>query len=252
MSIKAIIIDDEQESINALKIKLDACGTAVEIIDTFNSAEGMAEKLVSYKFDVLFLDVDMPKVTGIDLMKQLKERDFHIVLVTAYDSYALNAIKENALDYLMKPVDMDDLEDALEKIKKEKKKSTDNDLVQQLSSIIGKTTPSVPKLALSSLNETYYVHPEDIIYILGENNYSTFYMKNGQKIVVSKTLKEYESILPEHEFFRAHKSSLINLNCIKKLNKVNDLSVTMLNDETISISFRRKADFLRIMKENTL
>jgi len=277
--LKAIIIDDEKESINALQIKLSSCQTPVEVVATMTDSRGVTPLLEQYNIDVLFLDIEMPGLNGITLMENMRNRSFEVVLVTAYSEYALKALKASALDYLMKPVDVDELEIALEKlvtkvnIKKQRvlqlhqddsggnssgsqspegesdsKSQLTSETLHDLEALLQQLHPRPKKIALSSVAETYYVSIEEILYIGGSNNYSTFYLLDGKEIVVSKTLKEYESLLPCERFFRVHKSYLINLDHIKKLNKGPELSVSMINNVEIEISYRKKAEFLKIMK----
>jgi two-component system LytT family response regulator len=250
--LRAIIIDDEQESIKALQLKLAECQTPVEVLATMTDSRGVIPLLDQYDIDVLFLDIEMPGLNGITLMENLQNRNFEVVLVTAYSEYALKALKASALDYLMKPVDMDELELALEKlVHKVEAKSQDRHLSSaklDIEELLQQINSRPKKIALSCVSETYYVSLEEILYIGGSNNYSTFYLIDGKEIVVSKTLKEYESLLPPERFFRAHKSYLINLDHIKKLNKGPELTVSMINNVEIEISYRKKADFLKIMK----
>lgn len=253
--LKAIIVDDEQESINALRIKLSECDTMVDIIETTTDSRKVLSLLVQYQIDILFLDIEMPGLNGLDLLEMIEDRSFEVILVTAYSAYALKAIKASAFDYLLKPVDIDELQLALDKVTKKQNKTWQHpDIVRQLSGlseILQHVSPKPTKIALSSVSETYYIAPEEIVYISGENNYSSFYLMDGREIVVSKTLKEFEDLLCTHQFFRAHKSYLINLNYIKKLNKGLELSVTMSNDTIIEISYRKKPVFLKIMKDYT-
>ncbi len=253
--LKAIIVDDEQESINALRIKLSACETPVDIVETVTDSRSVLSLLDHHTIDILFLDIEMPGLNGLTLMEAMGDRDFEVILVTAYSEYALKALKASALDYLMKPVDIDELQVALDKVTKRRDDAWKHPHVARqlsdLSVLLQQINPHPTKLALSSMSETYYVAPEHIIYIAGENNYSTFYLSDGREIVVSKTLKEYEALLATEHFFRTHKSYLINLNHIKKLNKGLELSVSMSNDAVVEISYRKKVEFLRIMKEHT-
>jgi len=248
--LKAIIIDDEQESINALQLKLADCQTKVEVLTSITDSRRVLPILEQYDIDVLFLDIEMPGINGITLLESLQKRQFEVILVTAYSEYALKALKASALDYLMKPVDMEELEAALEKLGNKMAKKEDANIgpLQNLEMLLQQINPRPKKIALSCVSETYYVSQEEILYIGGSNNYSTFYLIDGKEIVVSKTLKEYECLLPPERFFRAHKSYLINLDHIKKLNKGPELTVSMINNVEIEISYRKKADFLKIMK----
>ncbi len=253
--LRAIIVDDEQESINALRIKLEGCPTPVDIVETVTNARLLLPMLKNVEIDILFLDIEMPGLNGLTLLDAIQDRSFEVILVTAYNKYALKALKANALDYLMKPVDRQELQLAIDKVTHRKnnvwKQAEVMQQLSRLSNMLQHVNPLPSKLALSSLSETYYVCPEDIIYISGENNYSTFYLKDGRNVVVCKTLKDYEDQLSSEHFFRVHKSYLININYVKKLNKGIELSVSMSNDSVIEIAARKKAEFLKLMKETT-
>ncbi len=245
--LKAILLDDEPESIHALRLKLEATCPEVEVVWTATDPLLVLRSIGEKDCDVLFLDVEMPELNGFSFLKALPQRSFEVIMVTAYSSYAIQAFKANALGYLLKPVDVDELREAVNKVQAKKTQSTQIDQrLDKLSSILHKQHPG--KIALHGAKEIHFVGIDQIVHIVGENNYSTFHLTGGQKIVVTKTLKEYEEALTAQAFFRVHKSHLINLNYIVRLDKGDD-SVMMSDGSRIEISTRRKADFLAAIKD---
>lgn len=244
---KAIILDDEQESINALTLKLGMVCPEVEVIWTATDPFSVLHSITDKECDILFLDVEMPELNGFSFLKALPQRTFEVIMVTAYSSYAIQAFKANALDYLLKPVDVDELREAVNKVQLKKNQSAQIDnRIEKLSDIISKQYPG--KIALHGAKEIHFVNINRIVRIAGENNYSIFYLANGNKVVVTKTLKEYEDALMNHNFFRIHKSHLISLDYIVKLNKGDAYTVVMSDGSEIEISMRRKADFLKVLE----
>jgi two-component system LytT family response regulator len=247
--LKAVIIDDEQESINGLRIKLATTCPEVQIIAEFTDPGDAVPFLTAAEVDVVFLDVEMPDMNGFTLLDTLSRRNFEVIMVTAYSDYALNAIKANALDYLLKPVDNDDLRIAVNKVitKRDSNKGLDKK-IDDISRLLRSERHHNEKIMLPSAREVHFVQVGQIIRVAGENNYSVFYLSNGSKITVTKTLKDYEGVLTQHRFFRVHKSHIINPDYLVKFNKGDMFSVIMTDGSEIEVSVRRKADFLKLME----
>jgi len=245
--LKAIILDDEQESINALVLKLQHTCPEVEVIWTETDPFVVLKSVADKECDILFLDVEMPELNGFGFLKALPKRSFEVIMVTAYSEYAIKAFKANALDYLLKPVDTDELRDAVNKVQLKKSQHHQlEDRLEKLSYIISKQHPG--KIALHAAKEIHFVQLNQIVRIEGENNYSMFYLANGKKIVVTRTLKDYEEALTMQNFFRIHKSHIINMDYMLKLNKGEVYAVVMSDGSEIEISMRRKSDFLKALK----
>lgn len=238
--INAVIVDDEeiarQSLIDLLKpyqgiqVVAEASGIA--------SAQLMIEK---YEPSLVFLDVHLEDGTGFDLLARLPEIKFKLIFVSAYDNYAINAFKFSAIDYLLKPPSKDDLASALEKI--------GSGLLSQaarLNVLMGNRT-GVEKIALPSLDEIIFVKLNEIIRCESDNNYTFFFLRSGERILVSKTLREYEDLLSDFGFFRVHKSHLVNLQYIKKYKKGEGGLITMEDGSRIEVSRRKKDDFLRAL-----
>lgn len=253
--LSAILVDDEIESINALTLKLKAIAPEVEIVGkTTDPLKVMELIYATPHLDLLFMDVEMPGLNGLALLDCLRNRHFEVIMVTAYSEYALHALKASAIDYLLKPVDNEELRLAIDKVLARKSANTMNlEISQKIDALtallkIGDLGAS-GKIILHSTKEVHFVSPEQIIRIHGDNNYSHFYLSSGAKITVSKTLKDFEDSLDEHHFFRVHKSHIINVAFLVKLNKGFDYNVEMTDGSVIEVSVRRKAHFLKWMEQ---
>jgi two-component system LytT family response regulator len=244
--IKAIIIDDEQHCIDRIAMLLEKNSTtSIQLLAAAGSVKDGVESIKKYQPDLIFLDVQIQDGTGFDLLRACEKINFKIIFTTAYDRFAIQAIKFSAIGYLLKPVDEDDLADAVQKIKDTTVEHTsmmagviENNLHQPLKK---------KKLTIPTGNELLFLNIEDIIRCHSDVNYTTIYKKDKQKIVVAKTLKEFEELLTEQNFFRIHNSDLINLDCIKSYNKGKGGSVVLNDGTELEVSTRRKDDFLKKM-----
>lgn len=247
--LNAVLIDDEQENINALHIKLAMVCPEVNIAASFiNPTDAIVFFSNNDDIDILFLDVEMPVLSGFQLLDALVSRNYEVIMVTAYAEYALKAIKASALDYLLKPVDYDELRKAVNKvIEKQQKEKKIIKQITEISSVIKHTHQQTEKILLHSSKDAHWVQLSNIIRVEGENNYSIFYLKDGTKITVSKTLKEFEEKLEAQHFFRINRSQIINLNYLTKLLKPDVLMVQMTDGTQIEVSIRRKAELLKML-----
>jgi two-component system, LytTR family, response regulator len=242
--LKVIIIDDEDHCIKTLEWSIaQYWSSEVEIIATTqNPIEGL--KLVnSLKPDILFLDIEMPHLNGIDLAEMIQDSKTNIVFTTAYNQYAIKAIKLSALDYLLKPVDHEELGKVIEKIKLQQTV----DIKGQIKNLQdAKKTKVLNKIALKDTNGFTLVAFNDIVFIRGENNYSEFKLVNGSKMLVSKTLSSVEDILDMEVFFRIHKSFIINLQYVASFKKADGGDLIMTDGTSIPISRNKKDEFLEL------
>jgi two-component system, LytTR family, response regulator len=241
--IKSIIIDDELKSRESLKILLADFCENVEVMATCqNVAEGISA-IAQFKPDVVFLDIQMQRETGFDLLDKIKPITFEVVFTTAHSEYAIKAFKFSAIDYLLKPIDIEELKKALSKIEK-KLNGSISDRLEQLIHNLKPSTNQNFKLALPTTDGLIFVKIEDILYCEADSNYTLIYTADGKKHVISRTLKEYEDLLSEHNFFRIHNSHLINLGAIKKYVRGEGGYVVMSNDVSLDVSKRKKEAFL--------
>ncbi|MBL4643932.1 MAG: response regulator transcription factor [Flavobacteriaceae bacterium] len=241
--LKAVIIDDEPKAIQSLKWELDNFKKEIRVIATFNDPKKGISFLTQNNIDCLFLDIEMPTMDGFQLLEKLENKNFAVVITTAYNEYAIKAIKNEAIDYLLKPIDSDELEQTLKKIIKHKNNNTNTVeiLEKTLSSFNQKLNQR--KITINTDGKLIFLNPDDILFVASDGNYSTIYTSNDKKIVVTKKLKEIEALLPSDVFFRIHNSYIISLTKIKEFIKT-DGYVILDNNHKIPVSRQRKSTFL--------
>ena len=239
MNIKAIIAEDEQKNRENLRQLLLKHCPGIDIIDCCSSAAEDYEIIVSLQPELVFLDIEMPGSNGFSLLENLPEIHFEVIFVTAYDHYGIQAIKFSALDYILKPTDIDELIQAVTKAKK--KISTQAENRQMLHLLQNNKLPDKHKTpALSLADKIEFIEIGSIVRCKAENNYTTFYLKDGQQLVVSKTLKEFDELLVPYHFLRVHQSHLINLNEMKSYIKSDGGYIRMKDGSSVSISRQHK------------
>lgn len=236
--IHCIIIDDEQHCVDTLAAMLKArFSGSITVLDSTTDSRKAATLIAQHQPQVVFMDVEMPHINGIQLMHSFAQRNFAVIFTTAYDKYALQALKTEAVDYLLKPISLAELGEAIAKATQR--------LVQMGSSAGRSTGTAQQKLLLPTSNGILAASIFDIIRIEANSNYCTFHIANKPKVVVAKTLKEYEEQLSHHDFFRIHQSHLINLHCVEYFHPGLEEYVILTNGEKIEVSRRRKAEFLQ-------
>ncbi len=206
----AIIIDDEQKGRIALRQKLQDYCTAVQLTGEAENGEDGIRLIEKNKPDIVFLDIEMPRMDGFEMLHRLPEKKFHLIFTTAYDQYAIKAFKVAAFDYLLKPIDIEELKSAVSKIYNQSPVNTEKKLVILEQSLDSKNIFS--KIAIPTLDGLLFFNIGDIIHLEASSNYTTIYFKDHPKLTASKTLKDFEELLPAHIFFRTHHSHIINLN----------------------------------------
>jgi two-component system LytT family response regulator len=241
--LNCIIVDDESKSRESLKILIeDFCeGVTVKAL-----CQDVAESMVAineHKPDVVFLDIQLQRETGFDLLDQIKNFDFEVIFTTAFSEYAIKAFKFSAIDYLLKPIDIEELKLALAKVEK-RKGNVLSDRLQQLLLNLRAGPSDNYKLALPTADGLVFVKVGEILYCQASSNYTEITLVDNRKYIVSRTLKEYEDMLAEQNFYRIHHSYLINLNEIKKYVRGEGGYVIMNNDKSLDVSKRKKEGFL--------
>ncbi len=237
--LKAIIVDDERHSCDALKMLLDKCCPQVEVAAICHSGTDAIEKIRELKPELIFLDIEMPNMNGFQMLEQISKIDFEIIFTTSYDQYAITAFKFSALDYLLKPVDREELEKAVQKISKKINPA----ISQQLDILLQKINqPSVPvqRIALPTMQGLEFVAVDSIIYCSSSNNYTEFFLSDKKRLLVSRTLKETEDMLADHGFLRVHNSHIVNLNAITRYIKGEGGYLIMTDGSTVDVSRSRK------------
>jgi two-component system LytT family response regulator len=240
----AMLIDDEPNATEALTNMLRMTCPDVEVIATANDAQNGLEKLRTTTPDLLFLDIQMPHMTGFELLEKLGKFKFSVIFSTAYDQYALQAFKVAAVDYLLKPIDLDELEAAVAKVRQRMQSAQpDFSAFERLFQQVQK--PESQRIALPIGEGLQFILVADIVRLESDSNYTTFYMVNGEKILISRTMGHFEALLTKQNFFRVHHSHLINMAQISRYIKTDGGYVEMTDGSKVEISRRKKDDFLR-------
>lgn len=246
MEIKAIVIDDEKHSRETLKNLLEEFCPDIKILACLGNIKDSVQQIPLLKPDLVFLDIELQSGTGFDILAMLGEIDFEVVFTTAFDQYAIKAIKFSSLDYLLKPIDVEELQVAVEKAKKVRNKKPYN---EQLFSLLKNIQqPKSSRICLATHDGMEFINIRDISHCEATGAYTLFKLVNGQKLLVSKHLKEYENLLTDHEFMRVHKSYLINLKEVKKFYRSDGSYILMNNNDTVSISRGKKESFVNAMQ----
>lgn len=240
--IKAVIVDDEPKAIQSLSWELTHFSNEIEVVKTFSNPEDALEYLNYNTPDCLFLDIQMPTMDGFQFLGKLHNTNFAVVITTAYNEFAIKALKHEAIDYLLKPIDSDDLEDTILKIKRYNAKIFNSAKIEEALSNFNARYEQ-KKITINTDGKLIFLNIDDILFVESDGNYSTIVTTDGQKILITKKLKEVNDILPEHYFFRIHNSYIINLNKIKEFIK-NEGYVVMESNHKIPVARQRKSDFL--------
>jgi two-component system LytT family response regulator len=209
-----------------------------------NSAQMGIEAIYRYKPDVIFLDIEMPHMNGFDMLEQFDTLDFDVVFCTAYDQFAIKAFKYSALNYLLKPVDPDDLQETVRRMEAKKAVPTRAQLELLMQGLQQVQKPGVSRIALTTGDGLLFVSTQDILYCQAESNYTTVVLTGCKKIVVSKVLKDIEEALAGPDFYRVHNSYLVNINHIQKFVRGDGGYVVMEDGTDISISRSRRQEFM--------
>lgn len=246
MSLKAVIVDDEMHSRETLKNLVQEFCSDVEVVGMAGSVQEALSIIPSALPDLVFLDIELQPGTGFDVLTQLKDLDFDVIFTTAFEQYAIRAVKFSSLDYLLKPIDVEELQQAVDKARKRKNQDI---YKQQLETLLNnlKQQPELNKICLATADGIEFVDVEQIIYCKASGSYTTFVLKNSLSVLVSKHLKEYETLLADQRFLRVHNSFLINLKEVKRFVRSDGGYIIMNNDDTVSISRGKKDEFLNIM-----
>ncbi|MEO6252398.1 MAG: LytTR family DNA-binding domain-containing protein [Ferruginibacter sp.] len=242
--ISTIIIDDETKGRTALSAKILAYCPQIKIIAEASTAEEAILLIQQHKPQLVFLDIEMPRMNGFEMLNAIKEKNFYIIFTTAYDQYAIKAIKYAAFDYLLKPIDIEELKTAVENIELTENNQTKKQ-VELLQQNIQHQKKQLNKLAIPTLEGLLFFDINDIIHLEANSNYTFIHFSGKPKITASKTLKDFEDILPETIFFRTHHSHLINLNYIKRYIKGDGGQIEMQNGNYVDVSRRKKEEFLK-------
>lgn len=253
--LKALLVDDELKNLEGLAFLLQQDCEGVQVVGKAQSGAETREWLESNQVDVIFLDISMPGEDGFELLNSLNRKDFKVVFVTAHHEYTLQAIKASAVDYLLKPVRIEDLQQAVEKVKLTLSSplamEQHHALLRHFKEMMAAQMP-IQKIAVPQLGSIRYVALDEIISLQADSNYTIIHLKDMQKLVISKTLKDFEELLDKNLFVRIHKSYIVHLNYIKEYSTMDGGMVKMADGNQWSISRRQLGVFLEKMKQATV
>jgi two-component system LytT family response regulator len=234
-TIRTVIIDDEPDSVQLMRLTIEKHFPQLEIAGTFNSSVKASEQIVALQPDLLFLDIEMPVINGFDLLEKIMPVEFSVVFVTAYNDFAIKAFRFNALDYLVKPVSIEDLREVVKKVEKRQHIQTDQLQVLQQQFRKGNIT----KIAIPSQTGVTFIDLKDIVFVEAKSNYSELVLVDKRKILISKTLKDIQYVLEQQQFLRIHRQYIINLNEVKHFNR-NESLLTMTTNDVLAVSRLQK------------
>lgn len=245
----AILIDDEKNSRESLRKKIETHCPQINVVAECSSGHEGLSAINKHHPGIVFLDIEMPQMNGFTMLQQLPQRNFEIIFTTAYNQYAINAIRYSALDYLVKPVDVQELKNAVGKVSQKKKQAVNNQQLEILANYLSKQKQTPEKIAVAISSGLEIIDISDIIYLEASGNYTNIYMTGGKHLLSSKTLKEFEDILPPSLFFRIHNASLVNFSFIKKYNKGEGGQVLLSNGVILDVARRRKDELLQLLQK---
>ena len=244
---KILVVDNETNIRESIVLMIENfCPFDAEIYQATGVLDGL-KAITEINPNVLFLDVELDDGTGMDLLSKLSEIDFHVVFITAHNKYAIDAFRHSAIDFLLKPIQPDELIDAFDKISKQAKNKNLLEQIHIMQDSLNKIASSGKKIVLKDSNSIYFVNVNDIIRCESDGQYTEFYIDNLKKIVISKPLKEYEELLEPYGFIRPHHSHIINTNKILRFDKVDGGSLIMQNNDEIPVSHRKKTQILKVL-----
>ena len=244
----AIIVEDEDKARqNLLALLAEYCEN-VQVPDTAANVKDALVAIEKHSPDVLFLDVKMQGETGFDLLEQIENIDFEIIFTTAHNEYALKAFKFSAVDYLLKPISIDELVNAVKRVEEKKEAGTSHENIKNLLDNL-KGAKTFSKIALPTMEGLFFVQVDEVIRFESDESYTYIYLTNKKRVMVSRNIKYFDDLLTEHDFFRVHRSHLINLNHIQKYYKGEGGYLIMADDSEVLVSRRKREEFLNIFSK---
>lgn len=252
--LKAVIIDDIEKARVALKSDLDDYCPAVEVVGQGDGVASGLEAIAALRPELVFLDIKMADGSGFDLLEKwltIGSFDFHVIFTTAYDEFAIRAFRYSAVDYLLKPVDPEELMAATSRVEQMKSFKNQESAVQALlenMSAVKKKSPT--RLSLSSTDRIHLVEIDEIIRCEAHKNYTLFILKDKRQLLVTRTMKEYDQLLcSNHAFFRSHHSHLVNLNYVKEFVKIDGTYLVLKDGSEVPVSVRKREALIQAMNE---
>jgi len=242
--IKAIIIDDEKNSREVIHEIIKEYFDEIKIVAQAGDVETSIKEIEKHKPNLLFLDIDLPDGTGFDVLKNVDYKDMKVIFITAHQEYAITAIKFSAFDFILKPYNSSELIKTVKRVIEEQNAENNSLRFEAILSNFGNALPELKKIVLKTSDRIYLVNIKDIIRCEAENNYTLFYLSNGNKILVSKTIKTYETLLANHGFLRVHQSHLVNLNYIQHFDKPDGGMLVLSDNSSVPVSQQKRSNLL--------
>jgi two-component system LytT family response regulator len=245
--LRALIVEDEPNSQELLKELVEQFCEEVKVVAIAGNVAQALAALKEHTPDLLFLDIELPDGDGFQVLEKAENTEFDVIFTTAYDQYAIRAFKFSATDYLLKPVDIEELQEAVNRVRENRKEAGQpaGGQIESLLRNIRNIQQPFKRIVLPTSNGFTVVDPEDILRCESDRNYTFIFLTDGRRILVSRTIKEYEEMLEDHNFFRIHQSHLINLKYLKNYTRGRGGYVELTDGSVLDVSARRKADFLR-------
>ncbi|MEM1324075.1 MAG: LytTR family DNA-binding domain-containing protein [Bacteroidota bacterium] len=243
---KTIIVDNEIPARNCLRAMLQLHCPNIEIIAEADGVQSGLQAIRQHQPELVFLDIQLDDGSGLDILRQIDDRKFQVIFATAYDQYAIQAFKFCALDYLLKPIDSSDLIPAVDRARK----TIEKDELQLQLSILNSNmslSKTEQKVILKDADSIHIVAIKEIIHCQAEGSYTRFYLEGKRQLLVSKNLKEYENVLKNYGFYRPHHSHLVNINHIRRFDKINGGSLVMKNEQSLPVSVRRREQLFKLL-----
>jgi two-component system, LytTR family, response regulator len=244
--LKAILVDDELNSLQNLQFKIREYCPSIRVVDQTQNPEEAIRLIQLHKPDVIFLDIEMPRMSGFKMLEQIAEVDFEVIFITAYNHYAINAIRISAFDYLVKPVAIEDLQQTVERLGNFSTKKT-REKAKLLKQNLANPKSQEDHIAIPTNDGLEFIQIKQIIRIESSSNYSKLILQTGQQLLVTRQLKDFEELLQDYRFYRVHHSHLVNLNLIAKYIRGDGGQIAMRNGDMIDVSRRKKEVFLKLI-----
>jgi len=243
MKLRAILIDDEPNNLDNLEQLLTTYCPELAICGRAMNADEGKVLILSQHPQLVFLDVQMPGKSGLEMLKELNRQDFEVIFVTAFEKFAIEALRFSALDYLLKPISIKELQNAVAKaVQKHEQQDKNRNLENLVAYLMQQNQREQHRIALSSQKETRFVKPQEIIRCESSNNYTTVYLTDGGKLLVSKGIYEFEEMLKEYGFIRCHQSHLVNSTQVKSWVKTDGESLLLYNGDLVPVSKNKRAE----------
>lgn len=247
MTRKVLIIDDEKPTREFIRKMLESFDLNLDIYTDGENVQSGIDAIERIHPDIVLLDIQMPDGNGFDVLKSVSNKSFEIIFITAFQEFAVQAIKFSALDYILKPIDAEELRNAVSNALQMMSHKKDEN---QFNALQHNIQPHMKrKLVLKTQESIFVVEIDDIVHCEADKNYTFFYLNDGKKILVSKTLKDYDTLLSGLQFFRVHQSHLINLNCVERYDKHDGGSVILKDGTAIPLSPAKKEQFFKSLDQ---